>query len=274
MSLHQYILNYKILNSRDFFWIFKYERKIDSAFLPLKDSRVGIKLNRCAVNWFFTKTGKLIKNSTHISQLLVQRQSGRMWNVLGGKILHRDSKTWTIQHIFVLFAILDAISRACLSDECRFLYIIYSLVIRRSLLAFFMHHSISLSSFLSHSLPCPLRPESCSCEFLHECKRRPRRLYELFQFTSANGESFLFFFFVSSFSYLHSFLFLSLSLYFTSVYVATSRIAEIPHLFSFSGAAGRAGRITRMRETAERKNSGRWMREIRAYSRLSPLIWN
>lgn len=39
-----------------------------------------------------------------------------------------------------------------------------------------------------------------------------------------------------------------------SVYVVTSRIAEIPHLFSFSGAvAGRAGRIARTRETTERK---------------------
>lgn len=121
--------------------------------------------------------------------------------------------------------------------------------------------SLFLSFYLSLSLPCPLRPESCSCEFLHECKRRPGRLYELFQFTSANGESFLRFFFLSSFSYLHSFLSLSLSLHLTSVYVATSRIAEIPHLFSFSGATvgstGRAGRIARMKETAEGKNSGR-----------------
>lgn len=195
-----------------------------------------------------------------------------MWNVLGGKILHRDSKTWTIQHIFALFAILDAISRACLFGWVPFS--LYHLQFGHSALSSRVFHappSISLSSFLSHSLP--LRPESCSCEFLHECKRRPRRLYELFQFTSANGKSFLFFFFVSSFSYLHSFLFLSLSLYFTSVYVATSRIAEIPHLFSFSGAAGRPGRIARMRETAERKNSGRWMREIRAYLPFL-LIWN
>lgn len=40
------------------------------------------------------------------------------------------------------------------------------------------------------SLPCLLRPESCR-EFQHKCKRWPGRLYELFQFTSANSGSFL-----------------------------------------------------------------------------------
>lgn len=48
-----------------------------------------------------------------------------------------------------------------------------------------------LPLFLCLSYPHPLRPESCSCEFLHECKRRPGRLYELFQFTSTNCGSFL-----------------------------------------------------------------------------------
>lgn len=48
--------------------------------------------------------------------------------------------------------------------------------------------------------PRPLRPESCSCEFLHECKRRPGRLYELFQFTSTNCRSFLHFPFFFSLS--------------------------------------------------------------------------
>lgn len=62
------------------------------------------------------------------------------------------------------------------------------------------------------------------------------------------------FFLLPSFSSSRSVLLLSLA----SVYVAMSRIAEIPHLFSFSGAVvGRAGRIARTRETAEGKNAER-----------------
>lgn len=98
------------------------------------------------------------------------------------------------------------------------------------------------------SLPCLLRPESCR-EFQHKCKRWPGRLYELFQFTSANSGSFLLRCFASpspsplslSFSYLcPSSPFLrsprSLFLFISPSCIrghAMNRIAEIPHLFSF-----------------------------------------
>lgn len=169
------------------------------------------------------------------------------------------------------------ISRACLSDECRFLYIIYNLVIRRSLRA-------SMFSRFSCTTVIPSLFHPFSLFLFHV--RYVRNLAVANSCTNVNAgwDGFTNCFslppptanpfyssFLSSLSRTFSFLslFLSLSLYFTSVYVATSRIAEIPHLFSFSGAvAGRAGRIARMRETAEGKNSGRWMRELRAYSQL------
>lgn len=85
------------------------------------------------------------------------------------------------------------------------------------------------------------------------------RLYELFQFTSNCGSflRFLFFFSPSFSCPFLMFLPLSLSLFLplVSVYVATSRIAEIPHLFSFSGAvASRAERIAR---TLEKRRKGK-----------------
>lgn len=199
MSLHQYILNYKIvLNSRGLFWIFKSERKIDSAFLFLTD-RVGIKLNRCAVNWFFTESWQKTPRISHSwYRVLIQRQSGRMWNVFGGKILHRDSKNMNdTAYIRAFRYIGQYLVHVCRMSAVFFIsFTIWSfgaLFKRLYSRVFHAPLSFSLSSFLSLSLPCPLRPESCSCEFLHECKRRPGRLYELFQFTSANGESFLLF---------------------------------------------------------------------------------
>lgn len=66
------------------------------------------------------------------------------------------------------------LSRVCLSDERCFLYIIYNSVPPSGVCASsrFSRTTVVPPLFLRLSYPHPLRPESCSCEFLHECKRR------------------------------------------------------------------------------------------------------
>lgn len=213
--------------------------------------------------------------------------------------------------VFPFFVISDDISRVCRMSAVSFI----SSAIRPFgasfrgrlapllsdacvLLVFIAHHR--RRSVSSHPPPCTLRPESCSYEFLHECKRRSRRLCELLPQSlslyaaDTSVGSFLarrFPFSSPSLSFvsLSLALFLSFSLLFlslpppffllallTHVYVTTSRIAEIPHLFSFSGTAAAVaavgsrgtGRITRTRETGE-KNEGRRMGKLRAYFALA-----
>ena len=113
----------------------------------------------------------------------------------------RRAPEWNVQNniacvsvcIHALRYIRRISRRVYLSDERRFLHIIYTSY--RRLLQAFAHPRVFRTTvcpfFLCLSYPSPLRPESCSCEFLHECKRRPGRLYELFQFTSTNCRSFL-----------------------------------------------------------------------------------
>lgn len=164
------------------------------------------------VSW---RNGKIVKKlHAYLTVALIQRQNSRVRDVLSGKTLYRDSKTLTIQCIFALFVILDDISRMSVADGCRFLYIIYNLVIRRlsaSIFGAFQHlysrifhtpPSFHLSIFLSFSLFLFHVRYVRNLVVANSCMNVNAgrgRLYELFQFTSVNGESFHSFF-LSSFS--------------------------------------------------------------------------
>lgn len=161
------------------------------------------------------------KPYAYFTVALVQRQSGRM----------RDVRAWwkniapgeqNIDEIHAVRYIRRYLAHVCRMSAVFFIsFTIWSfdVSLRASVFSRFSYTavipSLFLLSFLSFSFSSMLRPESCSCEFLQECKRRPGRLYELFQFTSANGESFLLSFFASPLSRAFA---LSLSLYLTSVY--------------------------------------------------------
>lgn len=98
-----------------------------------------------------------------------------------------------IQRVYSRSSLYQTTSRVCMSDERRFLYIIRNSAAPSGVCASSRFSRITIASllFLRLPYPCPLRLESCSHKFLHECKRRPGRLYELFQFTSTNCRSFL-----------------------------------------------------------------------------------